>query len=73
MLKTKLIHQFFLKDSRFKNPVIELAESILAYNSRTKIFPYMGITQTKKNNINFHLTQNREKSNDKTFSISQKP
>ena len=50
----------FLRYNWFKNPAISLADSILAHNSRTRIFPDMGFVHAKANN-NFHLTPNPEK------------
>ena len=46
-----------------------MAESILAYNSKTRIFPDNGYEQAQSCIIiNFLLTTNPEKSNDKIFS-----
>ena len=64
--KIKLIYQFFLGISLI-NPTISLAESILAYNSKPEFSQITDLCRNKANNMNFYLTSNLEKREDKFF------
>ena len=44
-----------------------MAESILAYNSGTKIFLNKGFVQGQTYDMSFHLSPNKEITNDKIF------
>ena len=50
-----------------KNPAIWLADIISLHNSKTRIFPDMGLVKKNNNKISFHFRLFPRKTNDKIF------
>ena len=56
-----------------KNPAIWLADIISLHNSKTRIFPDMGLVKKNNNKISFHFRLFPRKTNDKIFQKIKNP